>query len=218
MAAVLYPVYTVYLLLLLGWSCSLYQHSHDVGLFVLVLLIIAITYDNLIVSIGRWIGPGGVLLNLSHPRFIGHVLLTPLSIVAAFKLCSQDGMEWALSPASCQSAWLTVGVLITAETLSYYRKFEPIPAWFQGTLRYTNSAYKIPPIPSILTTVLVGVLGWMIWRDSGDAWLFVSSVVMFLGGAVPQCIAGPVVCSGAEVVLMTGFCMTAANLQSSIPV
>jgi hypothetical protein len=218
MAAFLYPVYTVFLVLLLGWSFSLYQHSHDVGLFVLVLIIVAITYDNLIVSIGRWVGQGGILLNLSHPRFIGHVLLTPLSIVAAFKLCFQSGVDWALNPASCQSAWIAVGVLVTAEILSYYRKFEPIPAWFQGTLRYTNGAYKIPPIPSILTTIMVSILGWMIWRESGDAWLLGSSIVMFLGGAVPQCVAGPVVCSGAEVVLMTGFCMTAANLQSSIPV
>jgi hypothetical protein len=218
MAAILYPIYTVCLLLLLGWSYSLYQNSHELGLVILMLIMIAIAYDNLIVSIGRWVGQGEMLLTLSHPRFMSHVLLTPLSVMAAFRLCFQGGVSWALSPSSCLSTWVAVIFLIAAEVFLYYRKFEPSPAWFDGTLRYTNSAYKIPPIASIATTILVGVLGCLFWQQSGNPWLLVSSIIMFLGGAVPQCAVGPVVCSGSEVVLMTGFCMTAAHLQASLAV
>ena len=58
MAMLLYPLYTVCHSLLLIWAYYLYAQSHEGGLIILILVITAITYDNLIVSIGRWIGQG----------------------------------------------------------------------------------------------------------------------------------------------------------------
>lgn len=216
MAMLLYPLYTVCHSLLLIWAYYLYAQSHEGGLIILILVITAITYDNLIVSIGRWIGQGETLLNLSQPRFIGHVLLTPLSIVAAFSFCFQTSLGWSTSLIAVTIVWTLVSSLIAAEILTYYKKFEPKAVWFQGTLRYTNSAYKMLPIPSIITTVLVGIIGLLIWQQLDSPWLLISSVVMFIGGAIPQCLAGPIVCSGVEVVLIMGFCMTAAQLQAGI--
>ncbi len=37
---------------------------------------------------------------------------------------------------------------------------------------------------------------------------------MFIGGAIPQKIAGPVICSGVEVALIAGFCLTATQVLS----
>jgi membrane protein DedA with SNARE-associated domain len=107
MAAVLYPLFTTCHLFLLGWAISLYQEFYKLGLVVLIIIIAAITYDNLIVSIGRWIGEGKLLLRLSQPRFIEHVLLTPLSVVAAYSLCLQAGLEWA---SNCFSNFLANSV------------------------------------------------------------------------------------------------------------
>jgi len=216
MATFLYPFYTVCHLFLLAWAHYLYYQSHQAGLIVLILVITAIAYDNLIVSVGSLIGKGKILLKLSHPRFLGHVLLTPLSILAAFSFCLQSNLEWAFQPLSIFVVCFLVISLIAAEVLTYYRKFEPKEVWFQGTLRYTNSAYKMLPIPSIITTIFVGLLGLVIWQQLDAPWLLVSSVIMFLGGAIPQCLAGPVVCSGVEVFLITGFCMTASQLQNIV--
>ncbi|MBD2177694.1 hypothetical protein H6F42_12290 [Pseudanabaena sp. FACHB-1998] len=216
MAMFLYPFYTVCHLFLLAWAHYLYYQSHQIGLVILILVITAIAYDNLIVSVGSLIGKGKTLLKLSHPRFMGHVLLTPLSILAAFSFCLQSHMEWAFQPLSIFSVCFLVISLIAAEIVTYYRKFEPKEVWFEGTLRYTNSAYKMLPIPSIITTILVGIIGLAIWQQVGSPWLLVSSIVMFVGGAIPQCVAGPVVCSGVEVCLIVGFCMTAAQLQNII--
>jgi hypothetical protein len=216
MAMFLYPFYTVCHVFLLVWAHYLYYQSHQAGLVVLILVITAIAYDNLIVSVGSLIGKGKTLLKLSQPRFICHVLLTPLSILAAFSFCLQSHLEWAFKPFSIFSVCFLVVSLIGAEILTYYKKFEPKEVWFQGTLRYTNSAYKMLPIPSIITTILVGMIGLIIWQQLGSPWLLISSVVMFLGGAIPQCVAGPVVCSGVEVFLIVGFCMTATQLQNII--
>jgi len=69
-------------------------------------------------------------------------------------------------------------------------------------------------VASIITTILVGVVGAVIWQQLGYPWLLVSSIVMFIGGAIPQRIAGAIVCSGVEVLLIVGFCMTATQVQA----
>jgi hypothetical protein len=214
MSAILYPIFTLCHLGLLGWALWLYQQSHESGLIILIAIITAITYDNLIVSLGRWIGEGRTLLWLSHPRFIGHVLLTPLSVVAAFSLCAQGGLQWAANPIAQITIWSMTWLLITAEVLTYYKKFTPTPLLAQSTLRYTNSAYKCLPVASIVTTIAVGIVGAIIWRQLGYPWLLLSSIVMFIGGAIPQSLVGGVVCSGVEVVLISGFCMTANQIQA----
>lgn len=212
MASILYPVFTLCHLALLGWAFFLYHQTHKLGLIILIVIIAAIVYDNLIVSFGRWIGEGKTLLWLSHPRFIGHVILTPLSVVAAYSLCRQAGLEWALNPIALSGIWLITIGLIVLEISTYYKEFKPTPVWTESTLRYTNSAYKCLPVASILTTIVVGVLGETIWLQLSYPWLLVSSVIMFVGGAIPQKVAGPLFCSGVEVILIAGFCITATQI------
>ncbi|AFY72878.1 hypothetical protein Syn7502_00744 [Synechococcus sp. PCC 7502] len=216
MAAVLFPIFTICHLVLLGWTFLLYQQSHQLGLVVLMIIIVAITYDNFIVSIGRWIGEGEILLLLSQPRFFGHVLLTPLSVIAAFSFCYQSGLGWASQPVIVVGVWLATLVLITAEVLTYYKEFKPKAVWDHAILRYTNSAYKCLPVASIITTIIVGIIGGLIWQQLGFPWLFVSSLVMFIGGAIPQKVSGAILCSGVEVILIAGFCTTANQIQAQI--
>lgn len=216
MALFLYPLYTLCHILLLIWVHYLYADSHQFGLILLIAIITAIAYDNLIISLGRFIGKGKVLLTLSHPRFFCHVVLTPLSLVPAFNFCFQSNLNWATQPLSVAIISLVSISLIAAEILTYYKKFEPSVEKFQGTLRYTNGAYKMLPIPSIITTIIIGILGFILWKQTDSYWLMISSIVMFLGGAIPQKIAGPVVCSGVEVILILGFCLTASQIQSFV--
>ncbi|PZU98757.1 MAG: hypothetical protein DCE90_02800 [Pseudanabaena sp.] len=214
MAVFLYPIYTLCHFFLLIWGLSLYADSHQFGLILLIAITAAIAYDNLIISLGRLIGKGKVLLKLSQPRFFCHVVLTPLSVIAAFSFCFQIHLKWATQPLALVVISLVTFLLIAAEIFTYYRKFDPRIEKFQGTLRYTNAAYKMPPIPSIITTVIVGILGFILWKQFESYWLMMSSIVMFLGGAVPQKIAGPVICSGVEVILILGFCLTASQIQA----
>jgi hypothetical protein len=74
----------------------------------------------------------------------------------------------------------------------------------------------MPPIPSIITTIIIGILGFILWKQFDSYWLMIGSIVMFLGGAIPQKVAGPVVCSGVEVILILGFCLTASQIQSLV--
>ncbi len=214
MAAVLYPFYTAVMCVLLGWVVCLYQTSqHQLGLIFLMMIIAAIIYDNLLISVGRWVESKEMLLRLSHPRFLGHVILTPFSVAVAYALCQQGNLPWAIAPSSGLGVFFVTLILIITELLTYYRKFQPTTVLFQGTLRYTNSGYKMPPYPSIVTTILVGALGYYLWQQLSYPWLLVGSVVMFVGGAIPQKLVGPTVCSGVEVILMTSFCITAETLE-----
>ncbi|OIP71437.1 MAG: hypothetical protein AUK48_12425 [Oscillatoriales cyanobacterium CG2_30_44_21] len=216
MAVFLYPLYTLCHLLLLVWIISLYADSHQFGLLVLVAITTAIAYDNLIISLGQMIGTGNVLLRLSQPRFFCHVVLTPLSVIAAFSFCLQTQLVWAIQPFMITLISLITIALIAAEILTYYKEFEPTAENFQGTLRYTNSAYKTAPIPSIVTTIIVGILGFFLWKQFESYWLMSSSIVMVIGGAMPQKVAGPLICAGGEVILILGFCLTASQIQSFI--
>lgn len=216
MAVFLYPIYTLCHIFLLIWAHYLYADSHQFGLIVLIAITAAIAYDNLIISLGRLIGKGKMLLQLSQPRFFCHVVLTPLSVIAAFSFCFQVQLEWATQPLAVVLISLVTISLIAAEILTYYRNFEPKIDKFQGTVRYTNSAYKMPPIPSIITTIIIGILGFILWKQFDSYWLMIGSIVMFLGGAIPQKVAGPVVCSGVEVILILGFCLTASQIQSLV--
>ncbi len=103
------------------------------------------------------------------------------------------------------------------DLLTYYRDFDPVPVQFQGTLRYSNTAAMVPPIPAIVTVVVIGLIGALMWAQVAWPWLFVCAVVTFLGSAVPPRWVGPLLSSGTEIVLMVGLWLTEAHIQA-VPV
>ena len=214
MAVFWYSLFTFATLALLPWGLNLHSQVHCLELTLLVIITIAIVYDNAIVSLGHLIGKGNILLWLSQPRFFLHVVLTPFSVLVALCQSERAGILLTSSPTLKLIAWLLTIALIVSDLFRYYQKFNPIPVWFQGTLRYTNASVSHPPIPAMITIVLVGIIGILIWHQAQWPWLFISSLVMFIGGAIPFSLVGPTVCSGVEVFLLIGFLATEAFVQS----
>ncbi|MGF1577020.1 MAG: hypothetical protein ACFCU9_14010 [Cyanophyceae cyanobacterium] len=71
-----------------------------------------------------------------------------------------------------------------------------------------------PPIPAVITVLLVLAIGSLIWLETGWAWLCLSALVMLIGSAIPSKLVGPAMGSGAELILMIGFWATEIYLQS----
>lgn len=214
MAVFWYSLFTLATLALLPWGLYLNSQVHCLELTLLVGIAIAIVYDNTIISLGHLIGQGNILLWLSQPRFFMHVVLTPFSVLVALCQSQRLGIFWASSPTLKLLAWLLTIALIIGDFCRYYQDFNPVPVWFQGTLRYTNASVRHPPIPAMITILLIGIIGAFIWYQAQWPWLLISSLIMFIGSAVPFRLVGPAMCSGVEVFLMVGFLATETFVQT----
>ena len=63
--------------------------------WLVVLLGVALTFDNMAVAVGRFVGFGDLLYAINLPRFWIHGLMTPLIVVAAAVLAWRLGVRWS---------------------------------------------------------------------------------------------------------------------------
>ncbi len=179
----------------------------------------ALVYDNLVVGLGATIGEGNLLEGLNRPRYTMHVLFTPLMVVVAARLGAVGGVPWAarfagtgaLSPATVLAAVLVaVGGAIDGLWPELVAEREA------GVLRYVLPD-PTPPLPSIVTVVVLIAVGVALWRRGGPRWLALGSIVMFVGSAVPPGTL-PVLGNLAEVALIAGVVATVHALAGRQPV
>ena len=213
MAEILYIFYTIAHIILLGWGIRLWRISRSLTLFLILLPIAGLIYDNGVIAIGQFVGEGDTLIVLNQGRYLLHAIITPMLIAASIALAGQAGVGWAKKRAThITFGIVTLGLIFMG--LSEFRHFVFAPEWFSGTLRYVETAVAGPPIPSIITIIIVAIVGVFIWRAIRWPWLFIGGLIMFVGSAIPPSVVGPVVGSGGEVVLLTSLLATAGRVQS----
>lgn len=216
MAELLYILYTLAHIALLIWGIRLWQNSRKLYLFLILLPIMGLVYDNAIIAVGRFIGEGALLQSLNQGRFLLHVIITPILIAASVALAGQAGVGWAKKRvAHVLFGLLTLALILFG--LSSYVQFRYESEWFGNTLRYVDTAVAGPPIPSIITIIVIMIIGLFIWRAMRWPWLFVGGLIMFIGSAIPPSIVGPIVGSGAEVILLASLLATEWRIQQSQP-
>ncbi|MEO1288308.1 MAG: hypothetical protein AAFV93_11110 [Chloroflexota bacterium] len=148
------------------------------------LTVLGLFYDNLIIGLGSFIGEGSLLKLLNSGRFYIHALVTPLLIIFAYgvlqQLLDKNKYDKIWHSAFCVLAVVMVvlGSISDIFNLTLIAKFEA------GTLRYINDATHGPPIPAIITIVVMIIVGFVIWRYVGWSWLALGSIVMFVAAAV----------------------------------
>ena len=207
MGAILYPLYTVANLVLATWSISLWQDSHHANILLLLLVIVGMTYDNLIISLGRLINEGSFLKFLNRLRFLLHDLLIPLLVVVAVKLASAAGVLWASEPILFSGCWTITFGLIGLGLVTNLKHLELAPITFAGSLRYKPKKSQAP-ISTILIALLVGVAGFYIWREIQWPWMFAGTVVMLFGNALPTKFFGSLVGSAVDFVFILALVTT----------
>ena len=165
-------------------------------LWLLTLVIVALSWDNFVVAAGSAIGAGDLLRTLSVPRYVAHALLTPLLIPIVFRIAGLRRPAWV---------WALTAVLVAVGVYSEILHLNLELRTYAGTLRYANASAG-PPLPAIVTNIMLIGVGVVPWRREGLPWLSLGAVAMFVAAASGIFWLGNV----GELVLIGSILLTAA--------
>lgn len=185
MNTVIYFLLGVGYLVLLLWGIILAKKQKHFRLStILLLVIVGLIYDNLIIALGRYIGEGQLLENLSYPRYWLHALFTPTLVLFAWAICVETRIPWAKGTfVKAAAVLLTLG-LICYELLTSVNGLALTPKWENDVLTYENSSQSTNGVMvMIITIVLIGV-GFILFRKLHFPWLFVGTFVMVFGSSL----------------------------------
>ncbi|WP_433829964.1 hypothetical protein ACQP2E_09590 [Actinoplanes sp. CA-015351] len=177
MVSALFGLIVVAEVVLLALVITLRRRDPDWTLTLLVLVILALIYDNAIVALGSTLGFGDLLEALSLPRYVTHALLVPLLIMVAVGLGRRYGF-FAGQVAPAVFGALTVA-LIALGAWADIVTLELEPTRYADTLRYTNAAANGPPIPAIIAILVMIGVGSALLARARWPWLLVGGVAMF---------------------------------------
>lgn len=181
---VLYFFFTAAYILLVIWGFK-QQRTWNFTAF-LTLVLFGLIYDNGIIAIGKFIGEGTLLENLSLLRFWSHAFLTPLLVLFCWGAMNQAGIQWAKKKIIFYGFLLYTAVLIVIELALETWGLEIIPEQQYGVLRYVSAETSSgPPIMVLLVTVVLVLAGIVLWKENGWKWMLIGAATMGIGSAVP---------------------------------
>ncbi|WP_238006575.1 hypothetical protein KZZ52_47085 [Dactylosporangium sp. AC04546] len=183
--------------------------------WLLALVCLAVVYDNVVIALGTPLGEGTLLRSLNTGRFAAHALCTPLLIPVAVQLADRYGVRWASRTRAKQAATVLTIVAIALGTWTEVVAAELEPRTYAGALRYVDAAAAGPPIPAVVTMLVLVVAGASIWRRASWPWLFVGAVAMFAAAAGG--VSTPWLGNLGEVFLLSTLAWTAARVARDAP-
>lgn len=202
--------YVVAYSVLLVWGIRLAQTNGWKSLSnVLLLVIAALVYDNAVLALGRFIGEGTLLENLSFPRFYLHAFFTPLLVLFALSSLRRAGVDWAFKKwANLLFYGLTLSLIIY-ELLIEMQGLDLVSGWEYGVLSYSNATASngIPLMVLIVSVVLI-IASLYVWRKQQWPWFFIATVIMFVGNAIPFPLPSAAITNAFELILLIGLFFT----------
>lgn len=179
-------VYFVYTLIMLGLVVAAWRirpGRSRAYLWLLLAVLVGLTYDNLVIAIGSFVGESDLLKTLNAGRFAIHALVTPLLAIFGLGILRSAGLGWAQNKVWHAVICIFATALVGLGAFTDIVRLELAPRALADTLRYVNVAVKGPPIPSILTIIALIVMGVFLWRKTGWQWLALGALVMFVAAA-----------------------------------
>jgi hypothetical protein len=203
MMPIVFLLLTVAQVVCLGYALRRYQKTRARYDLLPVVVFTGLVYDNLILALGGFLGASEELKALNAPRFVIHGLATPLLIIWGFGVARRVGLAWAQSRRNHAIMCTVATLLIALGVYSDVLKLDLQIKVEQGITRYVNvGGIKGPPIPSIITIIVLIVIGGMLWRRGKSRGLAVGSGVMFIGAMAGTALLG--VGNAAEVAMSAG--------------
>jgi hypothetical protein len=203
MAEALYIVYALAHLALFAWGVAIYRQTRRIGTFFILAVILGTFYDNLILAMGLVLGEGSLLQSLSLGRFIAQQFMLPWLIVAVWEQAYLAGQAWAAKTWARYSAWALTLLVIVTGAATRLVGLELVYTELDGVARYIAERSAGPPLASFLSIGVALVVGLLLWRKNGWAWLFWACVIVFIGeGAIPDRGLRLVIGSGVEVIFV----------------
>ncbi|WP_067814638.1 hypothetical protein [Nocardia inohanensis] len=147
---------------------------------VLVVVGLGLAYDAAVFGSGTLVGEGAALHAASIGRFLGHAVCTPLLLLwAADALPGRPVRRcWAAVAAGALVVW----------GLADLSGLRLVPKHFADTLRYSAESPSGPPIPALLVTAALLVVGLSRWRAGDGPWLTAGVLALVLAsGAAIAC-------------------------------
>jgi len=191
-------MYSVLLLLLavvaLGgtlWTFHHWRATRSPLILFVLLPMPALPYELFVAGLGRWLGSGQTLLELSGLPIFWWTLTLPLALFSFATLCRRVGFSWA------QIDWGHGAVCIAAVVLLLWKlpgiftiKQLQLAAW-EDIVRYVPAA---PGVPLSLWLVFGAFLlaGLGLWRRERWPWLALPLAVALALLALPGVVTGPV--------------------------
>jgi hypothetical protein len=227
MLSLIFLAYAVVHLSVYFWGWRLWAtNGRPTALFIVLFGATLLWYDNFRIGIGRFIGAGDTLYDLSVPAFAWHWALLPLLIIAAGSVARLADLQWA------RNRWVMAGFCILAVALSamdtpkiFHMQLHI--ACLADTVRYTTNvpaSQLCPgdlvahaegaggPFAAIVTNIVVLGVGIALWAKRSWPWLAFGAGMMFLaaGGFARSKWALPVANLG-EIFINTSFVITCAH-------
>ena len=209
------------------WGWKLWAETgRPVSLLVVLVGGTLLFYDNFRIGIGRFIGEGDLLYDLSVPAFAWHWSLLPLLVIAAGSVARLAGLKWAQNKL-VMGAFCVVAVALSAYDIPKIFSMDLHIACLDDTVRYTTtvketqlcsptdqvvSSGEHAAVVAIITNVIVLAVGIALWIQRRWAWLAVGSGLMFVaaGAFATSKYALPIANLG-EICITLGFIVTCAH-------
>jgi hypothetical protein len=179
MDTIIYSLLTIayLILLILGILLAKYHSWINIG-NVLLIVILALFYDNGILAFGKYLGEGDLLRALNQTRYWLHALFTPLLVLFAWHTLVNANLQWAKKRIV---QWLVITytlslIIIELVTVVWGISLEPI--WKSGVLSYKNVGYG-SPFMIISVSIMLLFTSIIIWWKQKWPWYFVG--ILFLG-------------------------------------
>lgn len=173
----------------------------------------ALAYDNAVLAAGRWIGAGPTLETWSVPRFVAHIVLTPLLMPWACAAAARAGVGRARSPWVRATVGVTTAAVIVLGAVGELTPLTLEPREWAGTVRYTTPHASVAAVlPPVVTVLVVLVAAIAVWRVRGYRLWTVTTVIMtVVSASMPPML----VTNCAELVFTAGVVATAIWLTQS---
>ncbi len=202
-------------LVLVGWSIRLWRQSNNLAIILLQIVLASLIYDNFVLAAGALLGTGELLMYLNKIRFLVHYLFLPLLIVVGVDLANRAGAAWA-TPLTQRLSWVLAFCLGILDVLNQYVGLTLEQTSFAGMIRYTGSNIGIPIITIAVSffVLLIGI-GIRVRSKGKLPWLFIGTLVAFLGNALPSSVFGSLPASLSEFLMTLSLLVTQSYMSIS---
>lgn len=160
----IYPLLTILYLWMFIWSYRTFRNSSYWGTSWLLFIMVALIYDNTIISLGHWIGPGQTLETLSLMRYLLKVFLTPTLVFIAWDILRRIQVEWSgyLSSRILFNVYTFLITILGVFTEILWITIRPIEQ--AGVVRYIQMNHPIPYF-SVFIVIPLFIAGIYLWRQ-----------------------------------------------------
>lgn len=163
---------------LLAWTFTSRAHN-PARIWLLRLLLLGMCYDNVVQGVGVWFIDASWYEAANVPRFVLHAAVLPFLTIFGLSVMRDAGVALARKPLVIALCWL-----FTAACLGWGLYHEVFllqlgPKFVAGVAKL-GSVSSLPPVATILTSILLLPVAALVWKRSGWCWFFLGSLFIFL--------------------------------------